>query len=155
MIVGVEERRHGPSDAMHNPSQPFEFLLKETCLIFHKHRTFKSGYLRITLTKWEILPESTFNSIAVGDLQDSIELKRVLTDAPVTRTASTAVKPCQEDSYEFYLITDNLNVGVATFSEVGFIDTCSYSSFQSQSFSIKILDTKLPHHQSASKSNKE
>ncbi|GJX18537.1 hypothetical protein Tco_0221214 [Tanacetum coccineum] len=27
-------------------------------------------------------------------------------DAPVTRTASTAAKPCQEDSYEFYLITD-------------------------------------------------
>ncbi|GJR44575.1 hypothetical protein Tco_1312678 [Tanacetum coccineum] len=26
-------RHHGPSDAMHIPSQPFEFLLKETCLI--------------------------------------------------------------------------------------------------------------------------
>ncbi|GKC20983.1 hypothetical protein Tco_1023133 [Tanacetum coccineum] len=31
MIVGIEESRHGPSDAMHNPSQPFEFLSKETC----------------------------------------------------------------------------------------------------------------------------
>ncbi|GJW98785.1 hypothetical protein Tco_0180593 [Tanacetum coccineum] len=30
MIVGIEERCHGPSDAMHNPSQPFEFLSKET-----------------------------------------------------------------------------------------------------------------------------
>ncbi|GKB27143.1 hypothetical protein Tco_0866544 [Tanacetum coccineum] len=30
MIVGIEESRHGPSDAMHNPSQPFEFLSKET-----------------------------------------------------------------------------------------------------------------------------
>ncbi|GKD31373.1 hypothetical protein Tco_1242151 [Tanacetum coccineum] len=40
-------------------------------------------------------------------------------------------------------------------SEVGYITTYSYSSFQSQSFSIKIVDTKLPHHQSASKSNKE
>ncbi|GKA47169.1 hypothetical protein Tco_0740052 [Tanacetum coccineum] len=28
MIVGIEESRHGPSDAMHNPSQPFEFLSK-------------------------------------------------------------------------------------------------------------------------------
>ncbi|GJU33897.1 retrovirus-related pol polyprotein from transposon TNT 1-94 [Tanacetum coccineum] len=40
-------------------------------------------------------------------------------------------------------------------SEVGFIDTCSYSSFQSQSFSIKSVDTILPHHQRASKTNKE
>ncbi|GJW63639.1 hypothetical protein Tco_0115523 [Tanacetum coccineum] len=30
MIVGIKESRHGPSDAMHNPSQLFEFLLKET-----------------------------------------------------------------------------------------------------------------------------
>ncbi|GJU68063.1 hypothetical protein Tco_1254322 [Tanacetum coccineum] len=31
MIVDIEESRHGPSDAMHNPSQPFKFLSKETC----------------------------------------------------------------------------------------------------------------------------
>ncbi|GJT18148.1 hypothetical protein Tco_0876854 [Tanacetum coccineum] len=31
MIVDIEESRHGPSDAMHNPSQPFGFLSKETC----------------------------------------------------------------------------------------------------------------------------
>ncbi|GJT80265.1 hypothetical protein Tco_1054607 [Tanacetum coccineum] len=31
MIAGIEERRHGPSDAMHNPSQPFGFLSTETC----------------------------------------------------------------------------------------------------------------------------
>ncbi|GJS80783.1 retrovirus-related pol polyprotein from transposon TNT 1-94 [Tanacetum coccineum] len=35
MIFGTEEKRHGPSNAMHNPSQPFEFLSKETCLICH------------------------------------------------------------------------------------------------------------------------
>ena len=35
MIADIEERHHGPSDAMHNPSQPLEFLLKETCLICH------------------------------------------------------------------------------------------------------------------------
>nr|GEZ81848.1 hypothetical protein [Tanacetum cinerariifolium] len=39
-IEGVEElkrntRHHGPSDALHNPSQPFEFLSKETSLICH------------------------------------------------------------------------------------------------------------------------
>ncbi|GJX23950.1 gag-pol polyprotein [Tanacetum coccineum] len=38
-------------------------------------------------------------------------------------------------------------------SEVGFITTYSYSSFQSQSFSIKIVDPKLP--QRSSKSNQE
>ncbi|GJX62384.1 hypothetical protein Tco_0295284 [Tanacetum coccineum] len=31
MVVDIEESRHGPSDAMHNPSQPFGFLSKETC----------------------------------------------------------------------------------------------------------------------------
>ncbi|GJY39322.1 hypothetical protein Tco_0425686 [Tanacetum coccineum] len=31
MIVGIEESRHRPSDAMHNPSHPLEFLSKETC----------------------------------------------------------------------------------------------------------------------------
>ncbi|GKC49112.1 ribonuclease H-like domain-containing protein [Tanacetum coccineum] len=31
MIAGIEEIRHGPSAAMHNPSQPFGFLSKETC----------------------------------------------------------------------------------------------------------------------------
>ncbi|GJT99007.1 hypothetical protein Tco_1094525 [Tanacetum coccineum] len=40
-------------------------------------------------------------------------------------------------------------------SKVGFINACSYSSLQIQSFSIKIVDTKLPHHQRSSKSNKE
>ncbi|GKB09938.1 hypothetical protein Tco_0843861 [Tanacetum coccineum] len=35
MIVGIEESCHGPSDAMHNPIHPFEFLLNETCLICH------------------------------------------------------------------------------------------------------------------------
>ncbi|GJV48013.1 hypothetical protein Tco_1438225 [Tanacetum coccineum] len=34
-------------------------------------------------------------------------------NASVMRTASTAVKPCQEDSYEFYLITDSI-ISVAT-----------------------------------------
>ncbi|GJU06319.1 retrovirus-related pol polyprotein from transposon TNT 1-94, partial [Tanacetum coccineum] len=30
MIADIEERHHEPSDAMHNPSQPFKFLLKDT-----------------------------------------------------------------------------------------------------------------------------
>nr|GEY70051.1 hypothetical protein [Tanacetum cinerariifolium] len=43
VLVSIEEveelkrniRHHGPSDALHNPSQPFEFLSKETSLICH------------------------------------------------------------------------------------------------------------------------
>ncbi|GKE42616.1 hypothetical protein Tco_1469900 [Tanacetum coccineum] len=31
MNSDIEERRHGPSDAMHNPSQPFKFLSTDTC----------------------------------------------------------------------------------------------------------------------------
>ncbi|GKA48997.1 hypothetical protein Tco_0741955 [Tanacetum coccineum] len=36
MIAGIKDKRHEPSDAMHNPPQPFEFLSKETYLIRHK-----------------------------------------------------------------------------------------------------------------------
>ncbi|GJR15270.1 gag-pol polyprotein [Tanacetum coccineum] len=39
-------------------------------------------------------------------------------DAPVTITASTATKPCQEDSYELYLITGNSIIGVATMYQI-------------------------------------
>ncbi|GKB90359.1 hypothetical protein Tco_0962631 [Tanacetum coccineum] len=39
MIAGIEERRHGPSDAMRNPSQPFEFLSKKLISFFMKIHT--------------------------------------------------------------------------------------------------------------------
>ncbi|GKC02920.1 hypothetical protein Tco_0994530 [Tanacetum coccineum] len=51
----------------------------------------------------EILLEPTSNKLLVGDLRDSIRIELV-----ITRTASTAAKPCQEDSYEFYLITGSI-----------------------------------------------
>ncbi|GJR29678.1 hypothetical protein Tco_1105910 [Tanacetum coccineum] len=35
MIASIKDRHHGPSDAMHNPPQPFELLSKETYLICH------------------------------------------------------------------------------------------------------------------------
>ncbi|GJU57325.1 hypothetical protein Tco_1235091 [Tanacetum coccineum] len=46
MIAGIEDRHHEPSDAMHNPSQPFEFLSKETCLICHEdaHNIFRVSF---------------------------------------------------------------------------------------------------------------
>ncbi|GJT04495.1 putative reverse transcriptase domain-containing protein [Tanacetum coccineum] len=46
--------------------------------------------------KMEILLEPTSN--------------KLLVDAPVTRTASAAVKPCQEDSFEFYMITEEVPI---------------------------------------------
>ncbi|GJX96653.1 hypothetical protein Tco_0352451 [Tanacetum coccineum] len=38
------------------------------------------------------------------------DVKQAL-DAPVTRTASAAAKPCQGDSFEFYLITGSFPDG--------------------------------------------
>ncbi|GJV23899.1 hypothetical protein Tco_1376594 [Tanacetum coccineum] len=46
---------------------------------------------QVFTVKMEILLELTSN--------------KLLVDAPVTRTASAAAKPCQEDSSEFYMIT--------------------------------------------------
>ncbi|GJZ76528.1 hypothetical protein Tco_0641200 [Tanacetum coccineum] len=42
MIVDIEERRHRPSDAMHNPSKDWVSLKRTTCLICH-------GYTRYLL----------------------------------------------------------------------------------------------------------
>ncbi|GJV12617.1 hypothetical protein Tco_1354158 [Tanacetum coccineum] len=71
----------------------------------------------------EILLEPTSNKLMVGDLCDSLRIKLVTTgkkrwcdsirmklvpDVPVMRMASTAAKPCQEDSSEFYLITGSI-----------------------------------------------
>ncbi|GKA31543.1 hypothetical protein Tco_0717848 [Tanacetum coccineum] len=49
--------------------------------------------IKVITMMMEILPEPTSNK---------------LYDAPVMRTASTAVKPCQEDFSEFYLITGTI-----------------------------------------------
>ncbi|GJX89218.1 hypothetical protein Tco_0341232 [Tanacetum coccineum] len=45
MNSDIEERRHGPTDAIHNSSQPFEFLSTETYLICHAdtHDSYKDG----------------------------------------------------------------------------------------------------------------
>ncbi|GJZ01199.1 hypothetical protein Tco_0519160 [Tanacetum coccineum] len=96
MIVGIEESRHEPSDAIHNPSQPFEFLSKETCLICHtlpSIRVFSQQadlshlsprrlprYLSnislemFDMNRMEILPESASNSSANDSTIDSLLL---------------------------------------------------------------------------------
>nr|GEX15797.1 hypothetical protein [Tanacetum cinerariifolium] len=75
-------------------------------------------------------------------------------------------KPCQGDSlnlpdhkYSIYTIkqdTVGTNIGVAaSFQRSQIHKPHSYSSFQSQSFNNKTVDSKLPHHQRSLKSNKE
>ncbi|GJT27085.1 hypothetical protein Tco_0907360 [Tanacetum coccineum] len=58
----------------------------------------------------EILLELTSNKLMVVRLRLASSLIPccLLSDAPVMRTASAAVKPCQGDSSEFYLITGNI-----------------------------------------------
>ncbi|GJT09740.1 hypothetical protein Tco_0856782 [Tanacetum coccineum] len=64
-------------------------------------------------------------------------------------------KPCQGGFFEIYLIHRFDDVLQAHVHRVGFITTLLIlSSFQSQSFNIKIVDSNLPHYQRASKSNK-
>nr|GEW84443.1 retrovirus-related Pol polyprotein from transposon TNT 1-94 [Tanacetum cinerariifolium] len=53
---GILTRHHGPSDAMHNPSQPFEFLSTETCLICHGDNTTSIDFLTsslLILNRWQ------------------------------------------------------------------------------------------------------
>ncbi|GKB94195.1 hypothetical protein Tco_0980332 [Tanacetum coccineum] len=64
MNYGIEESRHEPSDAMHNTSQPFKFLLKDTCLICHGDTQNSIEFL--TPMTMEILPEPTSNKLC-GD----------------------------------------------------------------------------------------
>ncbi|GJX66682.1 hypothetical protein Tco_0301025 [Tanacetum coccineum] len=74
--------------------------------------------------------------------------------------------PCQGDSlnlpdhrYSIYTIkreTGGLDDGVAHhYSEVGIIYHMLILVFKVQSFNVKIVDSNLPHHQRAAKSNKE
>ncbi|GJZ07922.1 retrovirus-related pol polyprotein from transposon TNT 1-94 [Tanacetum coccineum] len=64
-------------------------------------------------------------------------------------------KPCQGDSLNLpdHRIRQQCCSLIPAKSDS--LTTCSYSSLQSQSFNVKIVDSKLPHHQRASKSNKE
>ncbi|GKA96606.1 hypothetical protein Tco_0818701 [Tanacetum coccineum] len=73
-------------------------------------------------------------------------------DAPVTRTASTAAKPCQEYSYEFYLITfelgkplsgDSLNLPVTGIDDGFHLFAQPHSGSQvDQESQIKMIQVK-------------
>ncbi|GJU13680.1 hypothetical protein Tco_1136076 [Tanacetum coccineum] len=120
MIAGIKESRHGPSDAMHNPSQQFEFLKKNLSHLLRR-------YTRYLLTSHSEIVD--IEKVAVSSSLRLLKPKRT------NRVQTSVLQPHS--------------------SEVGFIITYSYLNFQRQSFSIKIVDTKLPHHQRSSTSNKE
>ncbi|GKB37441.1 hypothetical protein Tco_0882383 [Tanacetum coccineum] len=74
LLIQVRARHHGPSDAMHNPSQPFKFLSTDTCLICYGD-TFTNFYwsfpLRVILfsfivTNEKSLPGVNSNRLSVG-----------------------------------------------------------------------------------------
>ncbi|GJR92517.1 hypothetical protein Tco_0264691 [Tanacetum coccineum] len=64
LIADIEKRHHGPSDAMHNPSQPFEFL--STVLIL-SHLSMEIHNLNYSTPRLLIL-----NRVVMSDSEDSI-----------------------------------------------------------------------------------
>ncbi|GJX74835.1 hypothetical protein Tco_0313430 [Tanacetum coccineum] len=101
MIVGIEERRHGPSDAMHNPSQPFEFLSKETCGSQLQPPITKTKVHKSSLEPREIIIINLIRtqSIVILFSIHSDEWKSFQSQ-PQTALRSYALswKPCQGDS---------------------------------------------------------
>ncbi|GKA37676.1 hypothetical protein Tco_0724241 [Tanacetum coccineum] len=68
-------------------------VLRIILVIFPEHQSDTKVF---TMTM-EILPDPTSNKLCG---------RKRHKDAPIMRTTSTAAKPCQGDSLEFYLITD-------------------------------------------------
>ncbi|GJZ33335.1 hypothetical protein Tco_0578771 [Tanacetum coccineum] len=97
LLSGIEDSHHGPSDAMHNPPWPLKvsektlvsFLMEITRISINFLTPKHQSDTKVFTMTMEILPESTSNKLC---------------DALVMRTASAAVKPCQGDSSEYYLI---------------------------------------------------
>ncbi|GKA10849.1 hypothetical protein Tco_0690282 [Tanacetum coccineum] len=73
----------------------------------------------------------------------------------MTSSYALSWKPCQGDSLNLpdHRIRRRCCCLIPAKSDS--LTTCSYSSLQSQSFNVKIVDSKLPYHQRASKTNKE
>ncbi|GKA94210.1 hypothetical protein Tco_0816196 [Tanacetum coccineum] len=63
----------------------------------------------VGLVRDETRGEEVLEGSRVGD--EGRARDNSITDAPVTRTASAAAKPCQGDSFEFYLITGSFPDG--------------------------------------------
>ncbi|GJY89333.1 hypothetical protein Tco_0503961 [Tanacetum coccineum] len=61
MILVLKKSPHGPSDAIHNPSQLLRLLSKEVCFIFHRDQHASIGFLipRSSILKmWQSAPAS-------------------------------------------------------------------------------------------------
>ncbi|GJU08888.1 hypothetical protein Tco_1125318 [Tanacetum coccineum] len=89
LIADIEDKYHGPSDMLHNPQWPLKISQRILVSFLTEINTFLSSLL----LRW------VFNSL-VHSLRALSTLR-----CSGLRTASTAAKPCQEDSSEFCLIT--------------------------------------------------
>ncbi|GJZ68742.1 mutator type transposase [Tanacetum coccineum] len=99
MNSNIEERHHGPSDAMHNPSQPFEFLSTETCLICHGTETKSSWCWFLQCLGDDIDLHPNLNFTFISDRQMGI--------IPATKT----VYPSAEHRYCLRHIHENIKQG--------------------------------------------
>ncbi|GJZ53109.1 hypothetical protein Tco_0607994 [Tanacetum coccineum] len=89
MIVGIEESRHGPSDIMHNPSQPLEFLSKE--ILSHLSRR----YTRYLLTFHSEIVD--IEKLTVRSLLDSL-LTRLVLEAPLWEKKMARIEEIKNDA---------------------------------------------------------
>ncbi|GKE92654.1 hypothetical protein Tco_1573749, partial [Tanacetum coccineum] len=147
MILVLKTSHHGPSDAMHNPSQLLRLLSKEVCFISHGDQHASIGFLiprsLILKSSQAVIKSPTHYpcdncqnirvilfSIHSDDGNPSrVNIKQLYGRKIVTidssyrlsamrrlypRTASTAAKPGQGDSFEFYLITGSFPMVAAS-----------------------------------------
>ncbi|GJU13539.1 hypothetical protein Tco_1135935 [Tanacetum coccineum] len=105
MIVGIEERRHGPSDAMHNPSQPFEFLSKETCGSLLRPPSTKTKAHKSSLEPEEIIVINLIRTQCQDTLVEHHKVHEIdewksfqSQHQTALRSYALSWKPCQGDS---------------------------------------------------------
>ncbi|GKA89296.1 hypothetical protein Tco_0811108 [Tanacetum coccineum] len=88
--------------------------------------------------RWSTLEKKRAN-IMIKAIDKQLKERRMMKSLKIMRTASTAAKPCQEDSSEFYLITGSIYtdqrgtvvfpmMAVARCGRFRFIAACSYST---------------------------
>ncbi|GJR43441.1 hypothetical protein Tco_1311544 [Tanacetum coccineum] len=96
MNSDIEERRHGPSDAMHNPSQPFEFASQlDTCRIYGNPR-LKPSSNKLLVGECVILYANQ-NSAVAGNPVKEVLPKLNLPDHRYKRRCCSLI-PAESDS---------------------------------------------------------
>ncbi|GJT40301.1 integrase, catalytic region, zinc finger, CCHC-type containing protein [Tanacetum coccineum] len=70
MNSNIEERRHGPSDAMHNPSQPFNLIPAESNSLLHAHTQAIKTYYNHQDSRIKKAQELNTKTSINSDIQD-------------------------------------------------------------------------------------